>query len=92
MPSPNRRTWTLGSLDPGQVYVLWFDGQERRWEVRAVPALDPSADAQGTAPETAIDPERTGAPALGAPGDPRPGPRPAHLRVVADLLPDPQDR
>jgi hypothetical protein len=34
MPHPKVRTWTLGTLDRDRVYVLFFDPEAFRWEVR----------------------------------------------------------
>lgn len=34
MPHPKVRTWTLGTLDRDRVYVLFFDPEVFRWEVR----------------------------------------------------------
>lgn len=42
MAHPRVRTWTLGTLDRGEAYRLWFDPVERRWEVR------PEGQAEGT--------------------------------------------
>jgi hypothetical protein len=33
MPHPHARTWTLGTLDRGLTYRLWFDPVAFRWEV-----------------------------------------------------------
>lgn len=34
MAHPKSRLWTLATLDRGEVYVLYFDPEAYRWDVR----------------------------------------------------------
>jgi hypothetical protein len=39
MPHPRKRTWTLGELARDQVYGLFFDAAENRWEAVQLEAM-----------------------------------------------------
>ena len=65
MPHPNRRTWTLGTLDRETSYRLWFDSEAFRWEVvEAAPEGRPGAGDVGARAE---DPRSVGPVLVGPP-------------------------
>ncbi len=57
MASPKRRTWTLSNLDRDVVWLLWFDGAQRRWEIQPSGTIDPGAEPEPWADEPACDVE-----------------------------------
>jgi hypothetical protein len=68
MPHPKVRTWTLKTLDRDRTYVLWFDEEAFRWEVRPYGSTAGPLTTRPERPAGRGAPRRAPAPEGGAAG------------------------